>query len=191
VNTIIRVAALLVLALLLPIAPLAGAAPPTGWVLSGSNPDSYEVGTQTIEDGGTVAYLRALEESPTGFGTLMQTISADGHRGQRIRMSGSVRSENVSNWAGMWMRIDGSDEAPLKFDNMRDRPISGSRDWQRYEVVLDVPGESLVISFGILLFGGGELWLDKLQFEEVDESVAVTNERKPLPTEPANLDFEQ
>jgi hypothetical protein len=190
-NTFIRIDALFALALLLQIASLADAAAPTGWVLSGSNPDSYEVGTEALEDGGTVAYLRALEESPTGFGTLMQTISADGHRGQRIRMSGSVRYENVSNWAGMWMRVDGSDKTPLKFDNMRDRPIIGSGDWKRYDVVLDVPGESLAISFGILLFGGGELWLDKLQFEEVDESIAVTNERKPLPTKPANLDFEQ
>ena len=191
VNSPGQIASSLALMFLAYVPSAVSAAPPAGWLLSGSNPDAYEVGTTEAEDGGTVAYLRALEESPIGFGTLMQTISADGHRGQRIRLSGAVRSEEVSNWAGLWMRIDGAEETPLQFDNMQDRPIVGNSDWQQYHVVLDVPGESLTISFGMLLVGGGELWLDDLRFEEVDESVAVTNGAAPLPTEPANLDFEQ
>ena len=170
--------------------PAANAATPSGWILSGSNPDGYEVGIESSEDGGSVAYLRAQQILPQGFGTLMQTISSDGHRGQRIRLSGKIRSENVLSWAGLWMRIDGRDEPPLEFDNMQDRPITGTSDWQRYEIVLDVPAESLAISFGILLFGGGRVWLDDLQFEEVDESVPITN-LPDLPQQPANLDFEQ
>lgn len=167
------------------------AAVPSGWILSGSSPESYEVGTGDPDNGKTAAYIRALVASPRGFGTLMQTISADGHRGQRIRLSGTIRCIDVTNWAGLWMRIDDGEQAPLEFDNMRDRPISGTTDWQQYEIVLDVPGESVAISFGILLVGAGQVWLDNLQFEEVDESVSVTNRPEPVASDPSNLDFEQ
>ena len=37
----------------------------------------------------------------------MQTFKADAFRGERVRMSGYVRSKEVSDWAGLWMRVDG------------------------------------------------------------------------------------
>jgi len=39
-----------------------------------------------------------------------------------------------------WMRVDKSTGAPpLAFDNMQDRPITGTADWKSYAVVLDIP----------------------------------------------------
>ena len=163
-----------------------GAAQVPGWILSGSNPEAFEVGTRTAEDGDRIAFLKSVGDEPDGFGTLMQTIPADGHREQRIRMSGSIKSADVVNWAGMWMRIEGFGGEPLEFDNMGDRPITGSTDWQRYEIVLDIPGEAVTISFGVLLFGGGEIQLANLRFDEVGDSVPITGGMAPLPSDSAN-----
>ena len=47
-------------------------------------------------------------------------------------------------------------------------------------------------TFGVLLIGSGEVWLDGVQFIEVDRSVPTTHlltELAKLPITPSNLDF--
>ena len=78
------------------------------------------------------------------------------------------------------MRVDGPEEGKsLRFDNMQSRPIKGTTDWHQYEVVLDVPSESVNIAFGILLYGKGQAWLSDVQFDEVGLEVAVTSREYP------------
>jgi hypothetical protein len=85
---------------------------------------------------------------------------------------------------------------------MGGRPIKGTADWKKYEIVLDVPEESSQIAFGILMKGKGRVWLDDITFEVVDnkvESTGIAIEAQDveltlpadLPKKPANLDFEK
>jgi len=87
------------------------------------------------------------------------------------------------------MRVD-QGESMIAFDNMQDRPIKGTTGWQRYDVVLDVPKDATGISFGILLAGTGEGWLNSTKFDVVEAETPVTksNDRK-LPDKPVNLEF--
>ncbi|MBU2676634.1 MAG: hypothetical protein KJP16_06070 [Gammaproteobacteria bacterium] len=164
---------------------------PPGWSLAGSKPQAYEIGVESAGESGSSAFLRSRVENTGGFGTLMQTFSAEIYRGKRLRMTGMAKATDVENWAGLWMRIEGSDqEKMLGFDNMQDRPIVGSTEWQEYSVVLDVPDESKAIAFGILLIGSGKVLLDNIRFDEVGEDIAVTGSSERLPIEPSNLDFE-
>jgi hypothetical protein len=41
------------------------------------------------------------------------------------------------------------------FDNMSTRPILGTRDWTRFEVVLDIPASAIGLAFGFFLAGLG------------------------------------
>jgi hypothetical protein len=93
---------------------------------------------------------------------------------------------------GLWMRVDAPKRRSVSFDNMQNRPITGTSDWRSYAVVLDVPAESESISFGVLLAGQGRVWIDNVRFEVVDASVPVTGHREPAGPGPApsNLDFE-
>jgi hypothetical protein len=121
----------------------------------------------------------------------MQMFAADSYRGKRLRMSGSVRADAVDGWAGLWMRVDGPQRETLQFDNMQDRPITGTRDWLRYEIVLDIPQQSTQIAFGVLLHGKGQLNLDAVRFEEVDTTVPVTDlTQSRRRSGPVNLGFE-
>ncbi len=71
----------------------------------------------------------------------------------------------------MWMRVDGDNPNPhkrsLSFDNMQGRPIKGTVDWKKYEIILDVPQESVLIAYGVLLDGPGSVWLDNFEFEVI------------------------
>lgn len=166
------------------------------WFMAGSHPRDYALGidTSTTYDGKNSGYLKAAVEEPQGFGTLMQMFKADAYRNKRMRFSAVVKSEGVDDWAGLWMRIDGPDRGEnLGFDNMQNRPIKGTSDWQKYEVVLDVPPESVHIAFGVLLRGKGQVWLSDVHFEEVGDDVPVTaiSGGKVYPDQPGNLDFLQ
>lgn len=58
---------------------------------------------------------------------------------------------------------------------MSNRPITGTTNWNYYSIVLDVPENSAVISFGVLLSGPGQTWIDQVSFEEGDKHVPSTN----------------
>jgi hypothetical protein len=166
---------------------------PKGWLLAGSKPGDFDAGVdggQAFEGHGS-AYLKSRSTASDGFGTMMQSISAEKYKGNRIRLSGVVKSERVMSWAGLWLRVDRGTES-LGFDNMQKRPIKGTTEWQRYEVVLDVPRDATGISFGILLNGAGEVWLSGTKLEVVGAEVPVTNLlEKHLPEQPVNLEFNE
>ena len=103
--------------------------------------------------------------------------------------SALVCSLDVDEWAGLWMRIDGPGSEPQGFDNMEDRPIKGTTEWVRYNVVLDVPSEAREIAFGVLLSGNGVVEIREVRFEET--GLEVTERKKEIPLEPGNLDFSE
>lgn len=168
------------------------AATPTGWLLAGDNPAGYDTGvdSQLVNNGHPSAYLKSKAADVRGFGTLMQMIRADKYAGKRLRLTAFVKSDGARDGAGLWMRVDKGSQS-VAFDNMQDRPIKGTTGWKTYQVVLDVPTDATGISFGVLLSGPGEVWLNRVKLEVVGPDVPVTSKKAPsLPDEPANLNFE-
>lgn len=89
------------------------------------------------------------------------------------------------------MRID-KGSASIAFDNMQNRPIKRTTDWQKYDVVLDVAQDATGIFFGVLLSESGTVWLNSAKFEVVGPTVLTTDgDRVQRPEEPTNLDFAQ
>jgi AraC family transcriptional regulator len=191
----------LTLAILLPLmlATPSLAAPgfPPGWGGSGQRPQDFEFGTEAIEGGSgkQAAYVKAKPGAlPNQFGGMIQCIRADNYAGQRLRFAARLKGVKASA-VQLWMRVDGPRPAAggmspvLAFYNMQDRPITGTTDWRRAEVVLDVPRNSAVICYGFFLAGGqGEAWADSLSLSKVGPDVPVSN---LLPPEPANLGFDR
>ncbi|GAA2037705.1 hypothetical protein GCM10009839_43800 [Catenulispora yoronensis] len=163
---------------------------PAPWFMGGERPGNYEFGllpsSVSYQTARTVR-LRSKGSGGTGFGTMMQSFTAGDYRGRRVRLHAQLRSLDVSGWAGMWMRVDDTSSKGAAFDNMRDRALSGTTDWQPAAVVLDVTADATSIHFGVMLTGGGAIDVARLDFEEVDDSVAPTN--SPLATGPQGLDF--
>jgi hypothetical protein len=177
---------------------------PSGWFAAGSDPTSYEFTIDTKEKKGGKASgsYEAKDPKADNFGTAMQQFAADDFKGKRVRMSAWVKAKDVDEWAGLWMRVDGLKKSPLAFDNMGERPIKGTADWKKYEIVLDVPEDSAQIAFGILMKGKGRVWVDDFKFEAVDNKVDLTGLKVESqdaditvpdnqPKKPENLDFEK
>jgi hypothetical protein len=182
---------------LAPTSVMAADSIPNGWIKAGSNPGEYEVGidSSTHHGGRASGYLKAITKDLHGFGTLMQMAGPGQYLGKRVRLSAFVKADMVTDWAGLWFRVDGPVEGNqpkmLAFDNMQGRPIKGTMDWTPVEIVLDVPSEATAIAFGVLLSRDGEVWLDDVKFEVVPASVPVTGHGVQMASSPSNLDFER
>lgn len=185
------------LAALMLLPAVAAAANPEGWRLAGNDPSSYMMDRDSVEayagkpSGRLMSvcepaqWWRRWRESTgsdssmgcKGFGTMMQSFDAGDYARKRVRFSGYVKAREVQEWAGLWMRVDGEGDPPqtLAFDNMKGRPIQGSKDWARYDVVLDVRRDATRIYVGILLHGRGTVWLSGVTFEVVGTDVPTTD----------------
>jgi len=177
---------------------------PTGWFKAGDQPNSYDMGIDkgAGQDGKNAATIKSIDKTIKGFGTLMQNCQPGKFLGKRVRMSGYMKTKDVMEWAGFWLRIDTKEgEKNMPFDNMhdgkKDRSVKGTTDWTKYEIVLDVPLSTEGLAYGALISGTGQIWFDNLKFEIVDNSVNTTgigisnNEQPVIPSEPINLDFEK
>ncbi|OQA00743.1 MAG: hypothetical protein BWY70_00612 [Bacteroidetes bacterium ADurb.Bin408] len=169
---------------------------PTGWFKSGTEFEKYDIGMDKNAgiDGNNAATIKSIEKEIKGYGCIMQRCLPGKFLVKRVRMSAFVKSENVADKAGLFFRADkeGSESA-LSFDNMYKRPIKGTTKWQQYQIVIDITPDASVLSYGAILYGTGQIWIDKLKFEIVDKSVPTTGEGNDysLPEmEPSNLDFE-
>ena len=165
---------------------------PEGWFKAGSKIKSYDMGIDkgAGQDGKSVATIKSIDKKIDGFGTLMQNSSPQKFLGQRIRMTGFVKSKDVKERAGLWFRVDQTNSRQsLAFDNMYDRPITGTTDWKAYEIVLDVPLNASKLAYGALLSGTGQIWFDKIDFVIVDSTIATTGRKENK--EPVNLNFEK
>jgi hypothetical protein len=157
---------------------------PPGWFKAGYHGEQFVVGVdpKVRHQGEASAFIQAETPAVDGFGTLVQTVDAAPYRGGRLRFSAYVKSESVARWAGLWVRVDGRPQGErypkaLAFDNMHDRPIQGTKDWTRYEIVVDVRRDAHSISYAVQLSGGGRVWIDDVTVEAVTAADAAVRPR--------------
>src|SRR5256885_3598244 len=161
------------------LAPVAARAQvPTGWQAVTDGSSEYSVSADGARrDGGqgfAGATIKANVESPRGSAMLAQSIRADAYRGKRVRLTGFLKTIGVNEGtAVLFMRVDGEGVVQTS-DYMQDRPLMLTNDWSRQEIVLDVPRNAVGFTYGFMLGGSGQAWLDDVQLDVVSEDVATT-----------------
>ena len=116
------------------------------------------------------------------FGSATGTFPLEVARGKRLRVTGFIKTEDVSGYAGLWWRVDGeSKTGPLAFANLKDLAPKGTTDWKQYELEIPVAEKATAIWFGVLLAGSGTAWFD---------SMKVELDGKPYTSDAFDFDFE-
>lgn len=175
---------------------------PSGWfATSFTDLTRFRLGLDPSAPGSALIECIADRKAELGserFACMMQSIGADLYRGGKLCLMAQIRCEEAE-LGTIWMRIDGGERQPLRFDNMLARPeggpISATTGWTARSVVLDVPQTAASIHYGFLLRRHGRVWARALRLERVDDSVATTEiapdarERRHLPSQPVNLHF--
>ena len=132
---------------------------PGGW--SGGPPGTIFADDKIVHKGRWAARIERNADSPYDFSTITKSLDLD-FSGATIELKGFLRTEDVSNFVGLWMREDGETPA-LAFDNMQNRQIKGTITWTEYTISLPVHSEARKLFFGVLLSGTGKAWADDLQ----------------------------
>jgi len=95
--------------------------------------------------------------------------------GQRIRVTGWMKTSGVGNWAGASLRIIKANGEGGPWDLMHDRPLHGTLDWQQIQFILDVPKEPCLITLMPTLYGTGEMWADGFQIDIAPPNTPATD----------------
>jgi C-terminal processing protease CtpA/Prc len=132
---------------------------PAGW--GGGPAGTFFADTLVVHGGRAAGRLERTAASPSTFSTFSTSIPAD-LAGQTIALRGWLRTDEVSEWVGLWLREDG-EAGVLKFDNMQARQVGGTTPWTEYTIELPLDPGAEKIVFGALLVGSGRAWVDDLQ----------------------------
>jgi hypothetical protein len=119
---------------------------PGGW--SGGPPGTIFRDDKIVHMGHGSARIERHANSAGEFSTITKSIPMD-FSGSTLELRGFVRTEDVSNFAGLWMREDG--ETPtLAFDNMQNAQLKGTTDWKEYTIKLPLVPEARQLFLGFL-----------------------------------------
>jgi hypothetical protein len=184
---------------------------PAGWYLTGGGAGLYvvDVDTSRSHDGDASCRLRPRPDLETCAGAAIeQIVEAGAFKGHRVRLTAWVSTLDVACAAGIWLRVDEPNahhDQPDRYEEqlgwrgvvldntMFRQPLSGTSDWTKETIVLDVSPTAIGLGFGGVMSGPGTTWFDTFRLEVVDASVPTTNPewdlrfdrpaRLPLPTD--------
>ncbi len=170
-------------------APAQAGNPIKGWWTQDGTAKDYDFGTEHVDgaQGQKSAYIKCIVSDPKNYGGMSQGVSASKYVGKRVRLSAMLKTKDADS-ANLWLRMDGPDNKMLNFNNMNERPVTGTTGWKRYDIVLDVPKDTQRIVYGYFLVRKGEAWADNFKLETVSKEVPVSSN---YPDQPVNTDFEQ
>jgi RNA polymerase sigma factor (sigma-70 family) len=119
------------------------------------------------------AYKKTDNSSSTRYFVMGSSILY----GKHIRITGWLKAKDVRGWGSAFVIILGISGRHLQYDDMSNRPVRGTTDWQRIEIVTDLPDEMCIIYFGPDLYGPGELWGDDFQIDLAPAGAPSTDDR--------------
>jgi C-terminal processing protease CtpA/Prc len=132
---------------------------PRGW--NGGPPTTIFADGQVVHGGRWSVRFERHSDSPQTFSQMNRSMAID-FAGATVELRGFLRTEEVSDFAGFWMREDG-DSGSVEFDNMQARQIKGTTGWTEYSIKLPVNKEGKRLVYGVLMGGTGKAWADDLQ----------------------------
>lgn len=167
-----------------------------GWrwtYTSGSTTSEVTIDKGEAQSGDASVRLKSDTTQAGDQVILVQAIRAGGYAGKKVRVSAYLKTQNLSENVVLWLNAratqDSGSQATLGIDNMADRPVRGTTDWQQYDLVLDIPSKTTHLDVGAIMNGSGVVWVDDFEIEEVGADVPSTG--TGMVNNPSNLGFEE
>lgn len=103
--------------------------------------------------------IGAAVRTPGGYGQLRRIVSADGMDGQYLHFSALVATR-VAGLVRFWLTaVDRGNRRMIGGDTHAD-PLRGTRGWSEVDLLIGpVPHYADHVSYGLLLNGGGAVWM--------------------------------
>lgn len=167
--------------------PLLG---PAVWQRAGNAIGDYKYRAPT--DGGPLC-IGALRDHPNGWGQLRQIVAADDMHGKYLHFSAMVATRNADE-VRFWLAAGSKKNQRSIGGDTHTQPIFGTHGWREVDLVIGpVPAFANHISYGFLLYGGGDVWLNTPKLEVLDykaarqlASLPISGRFEPRPRDPSS-----
>ena len=130
-----------------------------GW--AGGPPETQFADSLIVHGGRYAGRIERDSESSGGFSTFTMSLPVT-FSGETLELRGWLRMEDVTGFAGLWLREDGR-SGSVQFDNMQSRNLNGSTEWTEYRISLPLDERARTVFLGALLVGEGTVWVDDLE----------------------------
>ena len=123
----------------------------------GADPSRPEDYSAAVDDQSAV--LSSAAPRPAGSAALVQAIFADDYRGASVVFRGEIRTEPLTEQAGLRLEILRHLWRAGRAREDHAVTVSGGTHWTRHEVTAAIPADADIIRFGIALTGSGQIRL--------------------------------
>ena len=159
---------------------------PGGWFAN--PPGTVFMDDKIVHSGQWSVRIERNPQSAGAFSVIGRPISWEFSGSKSIEMRGYLRTEDVTGYAGLWLRQDNGSEM-LALENMQSQELKGTHDWAEYKITLPVRAETKSLVFGVMMAGTGKVWADDLQIL-VDGKPVWELTKTPAPTTVLDRDHE-
>ena len=165
---------------------------PEGWHVGNTKAYRASADCDGAREGRCALKLESLPGENLTFVPIVQGMDSRHAAGHFIRLSGMIRTRDVTGWAGLWLRVDAPERPNLALENMSRTGPRGTTPWQRFSITLPVAPNTSHVAFGGLLSGSGTAWFDDMPLvvytsTRVEPEPVVAAPPRPKP-DPSLLD---
>ena len=108
--------------------------------------------------------LRIHVDSAASYGSMARNMAASEVAGKRVRLSGYMRTEAVTGYAGFWY-ASLNKGGGFSVADMSAQEVRGTTPWTRYTIEVDIPLNARDIIIGADVVGSGTAWFDAFELE--------------------------
>lgn len=149
-------------------APAQGRADPPRWASAqhaGDPSYTFTLDEDVHHEGARSLRIENIGREP--YGVVYQSLPAAALRGRTARFAGWLRTRDAGGTRkglGASLTLQAMKSGiPVAHNHMIDATVSGTHDWKRYDITLDVPADAETVEIGAMLRGPGALWLDDVE----------------------------
>ena len=131
----------------------------------------------TVAHTGHASFLMYSLGPATGSSWManQQIVDASRYRGRRVRLSGQLRTQDVTS-AELWLVVNGAigGEPMTLLEGHLTPSVHGTIEWETGAIVFQVDSGATCLRFGVMIHGTGAVWLDDVALDTVPSSTPIT-----------------
>lgn len=139
------------------------------WFDDGTGGITVRADGQAAHSGSTSLSATARATTPDARHAVTQQVIPLDYAGKRVRIIGYVRTSELDGHAGLTFAAYGMGLYTVlaESETPADQALRADTDWTQLELIVDIPADTLLISFGLYVIGSGEVWIDDFAIEIV------------------------
>ena len=158
----------------------------TGW--HANPPGTVSADNSVAHTGHWSVRLQRDTQSAGAFSVIYRPLPID-FQGSTLELRGYIKLQDVSDSAGFWFKQE-ADGATVAYQNMQAQQVKGTHDWAQYSITFPINPQAQQLSFGVLAFGTGTVWVDDLELLVDGKPIAEAVSMPVRPGLPADHEFD-